>query len=99
MASFEESYPAALNTDAERVTIEPDALSKLVTCVAALSTWPGADPVVPDTVEGLFRSASHGPAAFEALSEASRSAKSPAVRAAAERFAAQMQARSAAGPA
>lgn len=70
IADFQRGYPEEYRRQStlKRIDIAPDALRGVVTGLACLATWPGAERVVPETATPLFVSKRHGKAAFAALS-------------------------------
>lgn len=93
LASFRADYPAELRKrrSVEKAALAPAQLQDLVTGLACLSTWPGADPLVADTARPLFASKRYGAQAFAMLDAVghSRAASEP-LRAASRAFASQM---------
>lgn len=69
IAAFEQSYPDEYRSTGtlKDAAIAPEELRAIVTDLACLSTWPGAEQVVPRAATPLFASKRHGKAAFAAL--------------------------------
>lgn len=94
LANFDRHYPADWRRQGriERVTLEADELRRVVTGLACLSTWPAADPAIPQAALPIFASRKHGRTAFELLEGVGRDAAVPSdVRAAARAFHAEMR--------
>lgn len=90
---FEESYPLAYRRESslKKTAISPAELRELVTGMACLSTWPGAETLVPDRATPLFRSRRYGAAAFSALDRVARDPGTDAnLQAAVRTFSAEM---------
>lgn len=94
LAEFDRAYPREWRRRGgiKDVEFTPAELRRAVTGLACLSTWPGADPLVPDAAAALFASRRHGTAAFEQLDGIARGGVvDPNLRAAARAFHAQMR--------
>lgn len=94
MSNFERGYPADWRRPnlIKRVDLDPERLRRAVVGLACLSTWPAADPSVPQAALPLFASKRHGKLAFELLDGVARDgATPPDVRAAARSFHAEMR--------
>ena len=93
LADFDESYPLAYRRESslKKTDIAPEELRELVTGMACLSTWPGAETLVPDHATPLFRSRRYGAAAFSALERIARDPATDAnLQAAVRTFSAEM---------
>ena len=93
LASFERDFPYELRKQgrAEKATLTYEDLQRLVAGMACLSSWPGADPLVPRTARPLFRSKRFGGDAFAALDAMARAPDtSEPMRVALRSFAARM---------
>lgn len=93
LADFDESYPLVYRRESslKKTDIAPEELRDIVTGMACLSTWPGAETLVPERATPLFRSRRYGAAAFSALERVAHDpATSANLKAAVRTFSAEM---------
>ena len=94
LASFDTDYPEAFRRTKtlDRVEIDPLELRTVVTGLACLSRWPGAERRVPRVATPLFASERHGKAAFALIDVIAQDPASDAnLRASARAFGAEMR--------
>lgn len=93
IASFERGYPRALRRGGrvDKAGLTREQLQEMVIGMACLATWPGADPLVPETARPLFRNRRYGGDAFAMLDAVARAPDTAEpLRAAVRAFAAKM---------
>lgn len=80
IADFQQSYPADYRSAKllKRTDIAPEELRAVVTGLACLSRWPGAEQVVPQAALPLFASKRYGPSAFRLIETIARDPASDA---------------------
>ena len=92
-SALQQDVPAAWRrrSSVDRLTLSPAELSRAVTTLACIATWPGQEDVATAVALPLFASRQHGQAAFAATDALARSAAVPGpMRAAAHGFHARM---------